>query len=432
MVSFNKKTKPKTKPDVDDEDDAPVAKKKKAAPANDEDDDDAPPVKKSKKAKASDEDDDDTPPFDTDDEDDTPPKKKSKKADDEDEDEETESDDDADEDDEDETPPKKKSKAKDEDDDEEDADDEDSDDEEEDEAPAKKSKKVAKDEDESEDDEEDEAPARKAKTKVKDADDESDEAPRKSFLKTGSAARAQAESEAAKAKLRDERSGKMFHFFIHKDKIDKDFPITFLDGNLDEKGAFFVNNPTYYQHSQYIGGRLTHFASPCEDEVDPLQEAGVEPAFVQAFTIIDHAGYTDRDGVKHPYQKRLFVAKSKTQKQLLKIAKKRGGLKGVTLEVTRTGNKEPNVGNIFEFVGKQKISEFMASLKEEGVFKEEKDATKRDEKLRALVSAADYEKEIVQYSAKDIKRMGLVQNVKQLDGKASNSKAKDIDDELDD
>ena len=60
-------------------------------------------------------------------------------------------------------------------------------------------------------------------------------------------------------------------------------------------------------------------------------------------------GATQKDNVK------MFVAKRDTIKTLQKLAVKRGGLRGCRFDVSRTGDKSPSVGNMFDFI--EKVSE---------------------------------------------------------------------------
>ena len=437
MVKFARRAK--TKPEADEEDEAPKSKKAKVVEADNDDEDDAPAPKKAKgKAKVEDEEDDFDAAVAEDDEEDAPPKKtkKAAKVVDEDDEDAEESDDDSEDDaeEEEETPPKKAKKVK-------KAAAEDEDDSEEGEetpAPKKKASKAADDdedddaEESEEDDEEEEAPKKsKKKASSEDDDDDEEDAPRKSTLSFGNKAKALSKTEEAKAKLRSESRNKLFSFYIPRKSLNKDFTITFLDGKLDADN-FFESQPAFYQHNETIGGRLTPFRSCCETEEDPLAKAGTEPKFVTAFTIIDHTGYKDKDGKRHKYLKRMYYVKDKTKNLLIKIAKANGGsLKGVTCTVSRTGDMEPNVGNSIQAIKKRKISELYEFLMEnENVLPDVKPKERAD-KVRALVTPADYETEIVTYSAKELKNMGLIQSAKTIDeGKSKRAKA--LDEELDD
>jgi len=243
----------------------------------------------------------------------------------------------------------------------------------------------------------------------------------KGFLKRGKARKAMLESEDQKAEARQEAAGKTRRFFIPKDKFDEDIRITFLDGDLDDDGI--LDGPTFYEHNIKINNRWTQFVSCCDDEPDPLQEAGQEPYPAQAFTIVDHTGFVDREGKEWKNIKRLFIAKRTTQKKLQKLASKRKGLKGCTFDVSRSGDKEPNVGSNFEFVKKRSIKDLKLLLLKAGVKKDE---------VEALCTPANYEEELTHYTAKQIRKMvpHLLTKASTISSKKANEDAEDLDDEL--
>ncbi len=258
-----------------------------------------------------------------------------------------------------------------------------------------------------------------------------EEAPKKSgFLKTGSARQAAIKADEQRAKAQAEKRGKLFRFYINAKKdLNKDFTITFVDGNLDDEGM--LENPVFHEHTLKVAGKITNFVSCCDREEDPLQAAGQEPYLAQAFTIIDHTGYTDKDGVDHPHQKRLLVAKRNSMKQLQKLASKRGGLTGCTFEVSRTGAKQPNIGDTFDFVQKGDLKALLKEMTADGAYKDIKDAKERSEKLANLIVPADYEgKELTYYSAAELKKMGLVDIQATINAKVANEDAADVNDEL--
>lgn len=165
----------------------------------------------------------------------------------------------------------------------------------------------------------------------------------KSFLKRGAAGQEAFAKEETKAALTKDRP---FRFFM---KAGGEAAITFLDGGIVD-GALDV--PYYYEHFVKIGGKPHQFVCTNDSEPCPLCEGGDEPAFVGALTIIDHTQFTDKNGNAHKDQKRLFVAKRGTLKMLTKLALKRDGLRGCTFDVSRTGDKDPAVGNVFDFTAK--------------------------------------------------------------------------------
>lgn len=169
-------------------------------------------------------------------------------------------------------------------------------------------------------------------------------APKASFLKTGKTAKETFDQEEAKAQANKDRP---FRFFL---KNGGETSITFLDGDLDADGALEI--PYYYEHFEKIAGRVQTFPCLQDSEPCPLCESGNSPSFVGVMTIIDHTEFKDKEGNMKKDQVRLFVAKRGTIKQLQKLAAKRGGLRGCRFDVSRTGDKEPGVGNVFDFTEK--------------------------------------------------------------------------------
>lgn len=178
---------------------------------------------------------------------------------------------------------------------------------------------------------------------------------------------------------------------------DKDSRITFLDGDLDEETGL-LDVMCYYEHNVYLNGNWRNWFVCIEDEEPcPLcQEMDmgnkqVTRSLVFPFTIIDHDVWTDRNGNTHQDEKRLFVAKRDTFKRLSKMASKRGGLTGVTFDVSRVGERSPAVGSDFDFVEQQSIKKV---AKKYGLNKSD------------LVPAT-YDDEIIYKSASELRKFGF-------------------------
>lgn len=171
---------------------------------------------------------------------------------------------------------------------------------------------------------------------------ESAQPAKSSFLKKGAAATATFEQEEKKTEMAMKNTARRFWL-----KMDKpDATITFVDGNLIE-GAF--ENPFAFEHTVAVAGKYQNFICLHEEESCPICEGGAKYSYVGYFTVIDHREYKDNQGKVQKDKKRLFVAKRGTVKQLLKMAQKRGGLAGCRFDVSRTGDKEASVGNVFDF-----------------------------------------------------------------------------------
>lgn len=183
-----------------------------------------------------------------------------------------------------------------------------------------------------------------------------------SFLKRGAVAKQEQTKVEAAAEMRKQEQGKLWRFWMPE---GADRRITFLDGELDSDGMLDIN--MLYEHGIRLNGNIENFV--CTADIDqtqpcPICEKGEHNSFVGVMTIIDHTEHTIKKGPKAGQvvknTKKLFVAKQATLKQLTKLAQKRGGLAGCTFDVSRTGDREPGVGNQFDFHEKFDSYEEMA------------------------------------------------------------------------
>jgi len=140
--------------------------------------------------------------------------------------------------------------------------------------------------------------------------------------------------------------------------------LTFVDG--EEANGLQV--PFIYQeHQQKIDGDYRNWFTCIDGMVTeegkklrcPLCQAGNNPYLAAAFTVIDHTEWTSKKGDKTGKDDlKLFVCKSQVLKMLRKQMKKKGGsLRGCKYEVTRTGDKTPNTGDVFDFEDKIELSD---------------------------------------------------------------------------
>jgi len=175
------------------------------------------------------------------------------------------------------------------------------------------------------------------------------------FLKKGSeshAAHAQAEAEAKARK--DAASSPYTNRFWLPD--GKETQITFLDGGLTPEGL--LDCVSYKEHQLKLNNNWRNwFVCIEEHEPCPICETGDYSSLVSAFTVIDHTSFTDSQGHVRQHERRLFVCKRDTFKLLQKKATKFGGLEGVTFDVSRIGDKAPNVGSDFDYVEKHTLAE---------------------------------------------------------------------------
>lgn len=229
----------------------------------------------------------------------------------------------------------------------------------------------------------------------KKAGDSSDTPKKKktSFLNKGADAARVFQEDEARAEAARENGA--FRFFIPKKALNDDFRITFLDGDLTEDGRLDV--PNMYEHGINHNGRFQQFVCVNHEEPCPMCEAGDKPSLVHLFTIIDHSEYTDKNGNVHKDERRLYAVKKTAMKSLMKLAEKRGGLTGSTFDVSRTGEKEPATGNMFDFQSK---------------------ATKAELKKAYGDNAEpfDYGEVIIYRTAAELTKLGLGANVGSIGG----------------
>lgn len=188
------------------------------------------------------------------------------------------------------------------------------------------------------------------------------------FLKKGTEAKEVLQKEEAKAEARAANASKSFRFRIkYEGKQTPEVNITFLDGELNEEGMLDI--PYAREHTVKINGRFENIICTEEDEgYCPICARGAEgddAALVGYLSVVDHTPYTLKNGTVREMTKKLFVAKRATIQMLTNQAAKRGGLTGCTYGVMRTGDREPAVGNQYDFVQKDDIADLIKQSGEE-------------------------------------------------------------------
>lgn len=270
--------------------------------------------------------------------------------------------------------------------------------------------------------EEDEAPKKKKKKKAKDkgktpfgegtVSDKEEAKPKPgSFLKTGVDAQKEMARDEAERKARKASAGKSWRFYL---KDGEDASITFLDGEIDEETGI-LDIPYLNEHRVKIDGYWRDVACIEEHEPCPLCAAGETKSFVGLLTILDHRPreWEDKDGKTHKeaVSKRLFAAKSETLKQLTKLASKReDGLVGSTYDVSRTGEFKANVGDLFDYNSTHTLKEIAKKLGKE------------------MATPFDYNEQIIVYTAKDMRDLGIGKSVATFGKKSGKKKGKSADD----
>ena len=212
-----------------------------------------------------------------------------------------------------------------------------------------------------------------------------------SFMKTGSQAKAAIDAADAQAERAKEEAGKLWRFWM---PVGDERIITFLDGSIGEDGM--IDCGMWYEHRIKVNGEWTPFVCVAESEPCPLCDTGdSKQSLVGGLTCIDHTPYKVQKGPNAgkiiQNSKKLFVATRNTIKILSKHAVKKGGLTGCTFEISRTGEKDPGVGNQFDFVDKFTEAELM-----------QKYGLKAED-----VAPADYSHEITYRTAEELVALGL-------------------------
>jgi hypothetical protein len=215
-----------------------------------------------------------------------------------------------------------------------------------------------------------------------------------SWMKTGDAAKKAVKEEEFKKQQAKEASDRIRRFRL---KDGAEARVTFLDGVIDSSGVLDI--PKWHEHSIKFNGFWKQFV--CTTEADqqqacPICTAGDKPSLVGALTIINHTPYIiqngDNAGKTIVNQRQLFVGKLDTIAALSKIAIKRGGTRGLTMDISRTGDKKPNVGDVFDP---------QEQVKDWNAFRQKYDLKPED------IVPADYEKENPYLSPEELIALGV-------------------------
>ena len=217
-----------------------------------------------------------------------------------------------------------------------------------------------------------------------------------SFMKKGKDAVEALNREEAKAEEARKNAGNLWRFFIAKENLGEDFQITFLDGELGEDGTLDI--PMWYEHMAQYNGKWNSFVCINENEPCPFCEGGDQATLVGGLTVIDHTEYLIEKGKNagqtRKNQRKLYIPKRGTIKLLQKLAVKQGGLTGCTFEISRSTDKSPSVGDLFQFVEKASMTDL-------------RDKYGKDHNENWVAEPADYEKEIVYRDAATLSQMGF-------------------------
>jgi len=176
------------------------------------------------------------------------------------------------------------------------------------------------------------------------------------WYKTGEDADKAIEEEAVRQEEARKSGGKLQRYWMppNNKQGDQQHYLTFLDGLTHPEG--FSSPFTFMEHQLKLNGHWRNWFTCIEGLVIdgkkqscPLCAAGENPSLMAAYSVIDHTEFTDKKGNTRSKEVRLFVCKSQVQGALKKAAKKKKGLRGWHVEVTRTGSDAASTGNSFDF-----------------------------------------------------------------------------------
>lgn len=163
----------------------------------------------------------------------------------------------------------------------------------------------------------------------------------------GAAGLAKMREEEKNAEARKEASQQMagmpFRFFC---PVGETREITIIDDGAD---LFFR-----YEHNlkDKRSGKWNIFTACINENANcPVCKVAERDSYFAMFlTVIDHTPYVNKDNEEVPWSKKLLVVKSAQQKKIMRIYEREGTLRGVTLAMTRDGDKDAAIGNDIELV----------------------------------------------------------------------------------
>jgi len=181
-----------------------------------------------------------------------------------------------------------------------------------------------------------------------------------SWYSTGSDADEAVKDEVARQEAaREERSrNQIRRWWMRPTDEDDEKHLVFVD---DEKHPDGYKLPfVFREHNIHLNGHWRNWFTcieglPGEDgkpQHCPLCRAENRPYLAAAYTVQNRDSYTVKDGsIRNAdgTELNLFVCKTKVYKMIRKASKKKKGLRGWLVEVTRTSSDAPNTGDLFEF-----------------------------------------------------------------------------------
>lgn len=131
------------------------------------------------------------------------------------------------------------------------------------------------------------------------------------------------------------------------------------------------NPPIIEEHQLQINGNWRNWFTCLRivGETCPIcDKLNNKPYTVGFYTIIDTTEWTDKNGVVHKNELKLFAAKFKTLQILKRLSGKRGGLVGCVFDVFRSSIDAANTGDVFEYEGRLTKEQILQLNKDAKVF----------------------------------------------------------------
>lgn len=131
----------------------------------------------------------------------------------------------------------------------------------------------------------------------------------------------------------------------------------------ESKIVFLDDDPVIIEeHQLKINGNWNNFFTCLKmfDERCPICKQKDNPSTVGYYTIIDRTVWSDKKGIVHKNERKLFGAKTKTLRKLRRLSNDNNGLVGCEFKVNRDGRDDPSVGSEFTLIKKHDI-EFLKS-----------------------------------------------------------------------
>jgi hypothetical protein len=245
------------------------------------------------------------------------------------------------------------------------------------------------------------------------------------WMKQGEESAVIAQQEASAQAARKETQGKAFKFYLGAIKQSnppkwEEASVWFVDGEWSPKYNAMIP-PRWYEHNVLVSGNYTQFI--CPEKTLPAM-AAKDPAYkcpfcatkdycylASAFTVIDLRPYTTKDGSIIPATRKLFIAKPGSMDTLNKLAAKRGGLVGCRFDISRTGEKKPGVGDVFDFQERvdTKDPAVLASMRSKFTrsFESKGKDGKKEQKTVCLWEPLKYSEEVIFRTGDELRKMGF-------------------------